>query len=222
MLTTTPTTALATALFSLADTLAQDPTADSTVTEAIRSLARKTQTSAQEDETRAADLAEMYRQATNAELQTISGIRYFLNRLQVPLVGPAAAPDLLRPVALRLVELGAVEAAMELQRAIALTKTRAWDYAGLFVNLAIGFLAQAEARAEADAVSLPKQSPELPASAHIEAARDVAYGQHAGHLAGDVRRVVETVWAAGGNAEDGLCAIEAYCKLMRAEFPPWR
>ena len=77
-------------------------------------------------------------------------------------------------------------------------------------------------QAAAMAATGQKQVPNLSAQDHERAAREVAYGQHAGHLAADVRAVVEAAWAAGGNAEDGLCAVEAYCRVMRAEFPPWR
>ena len=67
-----------------------------------------------------------------------------------------------------------------------------------------------------------RQVPNLSADRHDQVAREVAYGQHAGHLPGDVRATVEAAHAAGGNAEDALCAVEAFIRVMRAEFAPWR
>ena len=67
-----------------------------------------------------------------------------------------------------------------------------------------------------------KQTATLTPDQHERAALDVAYGQYAGHLAGDVRSVVEAAWALGGNAADALCAVEAFCRVMREQFPPWQ
>lgn len=67
-----------------------------------------------------------------------------------------------------------------------------------------------------------KQVATLTPDQHERTALDVAYGQYAGHLAGDVRSVVEAAWALGGNAEDALCAVEAFCRVMREQFPPWQ
>lgn len=114
-------------------------TTDADLAEALRDFSRHVYRQQVEADRRAAEIAEMYRPATEEELATLDGIRHYLCRLK-PEVGPAALPGLLQPVQEALARMGYVPSAIALRNAAAICGTRSASYVSIFLDLALGRL----------------------------------------------------------------------------------
>lgn len=121
-------------------------------------LALASRLRAEEDATasRAAELAELYREATPEELGSVEGVIHFLRRFDADAVGPDATERLLAPVAEALgrmaqssadpqpgrgpIALAINLAKSEIARAVAVSRTTRPDLAAGYIATGLGFL----------------------------------------------------------------------------------